>query len=118
MRFCESHWRYLKNRSNSIQALVRNWSDVEKAIEATNNATGTAREEQERYSQSLQGKLDSLKASWQALSNTFLSSDFLKRLVEGLTGVLNAIDGITGSIGFLGTALATIGIVKFIKNLD
>lgn len=111
----------MKNRANSIQALVQNWSDVEKSIEAANNAAGTAREEQERYSQSLQGKIDSLKSSWQALSNTFLSSDFLKRLVEGLTGVLNAIDLISNAIGSFSTVLLSVGVVnlvKFFKHLD
>lgn len=107
-----------KNRSNSIQALVTNWSDVEKSITAANNATGTARQEQERYARSLQGHLDSLNAAWQALSNSFLSSDFLIALVDILTAVLNTIDGITNSIGMLGTTIATVGIVAFIKNLD
>lgn len=108
----------MKNRSNSIQALIRNWSDVEKSIGVANNAAGTAREEQERYAQSMQGKLDSLNASWQALSNTVLSSDLIKFLVDGLTGVVNIIDGITDSIGVLGTALTAVGITAFIKNLD
>lgn len=108
----------MKNRANSIQALIQNWSDVEKSIEATNNATGTAREEQERYSQSLQGKIDSLNASWQALSNTVLSSDLIKFLVDGLSGIVDIVDGITHSFGVLGTTIATVGIVAFIKNLD
>ena len=39
-------------------------------------------------------------------------------VVDSLTGVLNAIDKITESIGFLGTALTAVGITAFIKNLD
>lgn len=108
----------MKNRSNSIQALIRNWSDVEKSIGVANNAAGTAREEQERYAQSMQGKLDSLNASWQALSNTFLASDFVKFLIDGLSGVVNIIDGITSAFGVLGTTIAAVGITAFIKNLD
>lgn len=108
----------MKNRSNSIQALVTNWKDVEQSISVANNAAGTAREEQERYAQSMQGKIDSLHASWQALSNTFLSSDFLKGLIDGLNGVLNLLDGLMNTFGALGTTIAAVGIVKFIKNLD
>ena len=108
----------MKNRSNSIQALIQNWSDVEKSIGVANNATGTAREEQERYAQSMQGKLDSLNASWQALSNTVLSSDLIKFLVDGLSGIVDIVDGTTHSFGVLGTTIAAVGITAFIKNLD
>lgn len=107
-----------KQRSNSIAALVNNWSNVEKAVEAASNAEGTAAAENEKYMQSMQGKLDAFNASWQALSNTFLSSDLLKVLIDMLTGVVNNIDGITDSIGVLGTALTAVGITAFIKNLD
>lgn len=107
-----------KQRSNSIAALVNNWSNVEKAVEAASNAEGTAAAENEKYMQSMQGKLDAFNASWQALSNTLLSSDLLKVLIDMLTGVVNIIDGITDSIGVLGTALTAVGITAFIKNLD
>lgn len=110
-----------KQRANQVQGMLKAWSDVEQATQKAYNAEGTAMQENEKYMASLQGKLDSLKASWQALSNTFLSSDFLKRLVEGLTGVLNAIDSISNAIGSFSTVLLSVGVVnlvKFFKHLD
>lgn len=107
-----------KQRSNAVAALISNWSNVEKAVEAASNAEGTAAAENEKYMQSMQGKLDSLNASLQALSNTVLSSDLIKFLVDGLSGIVDIVDGITHSFGVLGTTIATIGIVAFIKNLD
>lgn len=107
-----------KQRSNAVAALISNWSNVEKAVEAASNAEGTAEAENEKYMQSMQGKLDSLNASWQALSNTFLSSDLIKFLVDGLSGIVDIVDGITHSFGVLGTAIAAVGITAFIKNLD
>lgn len=107
-----------KNRSNQIQGMLKAWSDVEKATEKASNAEGTAAAENEKYMQSMQGKLDSLNASWQALSNTVLSSDFVKFLVDGLSGIVDIVDGITHSFGVLGTAIAAVGITAFIKNLD
>lgn len=107
-----------KQRSNAVAALISNWSNVEKAVEAASNAEGTAAAENEKYMQSMQGKLDSLNASWQALSNTFLASDFVKFLIDGLSGVVNIIDGITSAFGVLGTTIAAVGITAFIKNLD
>ena len=107
-----------KQRSNAVAALISNWSNVEKAVEASSNAEGTAAAENEKYMQSMQGKLDSLNASWQALSNTVLSSDLIKFLVDGLSGIVDIVDGITHSFGVLGTAIAAVGITAFIKNLD
>lgn len=107
-----------KQRANSVAALINNWSNVEKAVNAASNAEGTAAAENEKYMQSMQGKLDALNASWQALSNTFLSSDFLKVLVDGLTGVVDIVDNITHAFGVLGTTIAAVGITAFIKNLD
>ena len=107
-----------KQRSNAVAALIGNWSNVEKAVEAASNAEGTAAAENEKYMQSMQGKLDSLNASWQALSNTVLSSDLIKFLVGGLSGIVDIVDGITHSFGVLGTTIGTIGIIAFIKNLD
>ena len=107
-----------KQRSNAVAALISNWSNVEKAVEAASNAEGTAEAENEKYMQSMQGKLDSLNASWQALSNTVLSSDLIKFLVDGLSGIVDIVDSITHSFGVLGSTIATVGIVAFIKNLD
>lgn len=107
-----------KQRANQVQGMLKAWSDVEQATQKAYNAEGTAMQENEKYMASLQGKIDSLHASWQALSNTFLSSDFLKGLIDGLNGVLNLLDGLMNAFGALGTTIAAVGIVKFIKNLD
>lgn len=107
-----------KQRANQVQGMLKAWSDVEQATQKAYNAEGTAMQENEKYMASLQGKLDSLKASWQALSNTFLSSNFLKGLIDGLNSVLNILDGFTHTFGTLGTVIAAVGITKFIKNLD
>ena len=107
-----------KNRSNQIQALISGWSDVEKAVEIANNAEGTAAKENQKYLDSIQGRLNSLSASWQALSNTVLSSDFVKFLVDGLSNLLNVLDKLTGAIGTLPTLGLFAGATAFIKNLD
>ncbi|MBQ9657172.1 MAG: phage tail tape measure protein [Clostridia bacterium] len=107
-----------KQRANSVAALINNWSNVEKAVNAASNAEGTAAAENEKYMQSMEGKLDALNASWQALSNTVLSSDLIKFLVDGSSGIVDIVDGITHAFGALGTTIAAVGITAFIKNLD
>ena len=105
-----------KNRSNQIMALIQNWETVEKAVKAANNATGTAREEQERYMNSLQGHIDSLNASLQATSNTILKSDFLKDLVNLLNVIVNGLDFVIGKLGTIPTLIGTITAVLSAKN--
>lgn len=105
-----------KNRANAIQALISNWGNVEKATEAAKNSAGTAAQENEIYMDSLQGKLDSLTAVWQAFSNDFMSSSFLKGCVSGLTIIVEALDKVQNSIGTIGMIGAGAGIIAFINN--
>ena len=106
-----------KNRSNQIQALIRNWDEVEKATNAAFNSAGTAAKEQEKYMNSLQGKLDAFQATWQALSNTFFDSSFLKGLVDFGSGFLNVLDKIMDTLHVLPTlAIAFAGALSF-KNI-
>lgn len=107
-----------KNRANAIQALISNWGNVEKATEAAKNSAGTAAQENEIYMDSLQGKLDSLTAVWQAFSNDFMSSSFLKGCVSGLTIIVEALDKVQNSIGTIGMIGAGAGIIAIVKNLD
>ena len=90
-----------KNRSSDIAALIRNFGQVEAALEAANNAAGTAAAENERYMESLQGKLDSFKASWQALANDVIDSDLLKSGVDFGARILDTIDALINRIGVL-----------------
>lgn len=107
-----------KNRANQIQGLVTHWDDVEKAITKASNAEGTAAAENEKYMNSMQGKIDSTKASWQALSNTLLSSDSLKNLISSAQTLLDIINGISNTIFGLPTAISTVVAVMSIKNKD
>lgn len=107
-----------KNRSNSILAMLQNWNQVEAATKAANNSAGTAQKENEIFMNSLQGKLNTLKASWQEFSNAFMSSDFLKFGVDSLTGIVDVVTQLTKSFGALGTVAAGAGIAKVIKSLS
>lgn len=107
-----------KNRANDVMSLIKNWDNVEKAYEASLNAEGTAAAENEIYLDSLEGKINTLKATWQEFSNTFLSSDFAKQSVEGFTSVVSGLDNLTKSIGSVGVAASAAGIFTLFQNLD
>ena len=107
-----------KNRSNSILAMLQNWDEVERALTAANDAAGTAREENDIYMGSIQGKIDSLKASWQALSNTVVDSNILKGGLDLVNGIVDGLDAVVGKIGPIMTILAGRTILKTVKGIS
>lgn len=61
-------------------------------------------EEQAKYADSIQGRVNSLAAMWQEFSNTFLDSNLVKGFVSVLTEVLKVVENIIDTIGGVGTA--------------
>lgn len=108
-----------KNRANEVAALIQNWDRVAQATESAENSAGSAMAEQEKYADSLQGRLNSLTSSLQAISNSALDSGFLKGLVSGATGAINAVNKIIETIGIVPTALtaASIAMSAFGKGV-
>lgn len=93
-----------KNRANEVAALIQNWERVEAATKSASNSTGSAMKEQEKYADSLQGRLNSLQAMWQQLSNTFINSGLAKGAVTIFKDLLAVIDKIISTVGGFGTA--------------
>lgn len=106
-----------KNRANDVASLISNWENVEKALVAATNAEGTAAEEQEKWIQSLQGHLEQLGAAWESLSNNFLSSGFLKGLVDGLTSLVNIIDVVMDKFGVMPVLIGAISMALSFKGI-
>lgn len=94
-----------KNRANEVAALISNWSQAEAAAKTAEDATGSASAEHAKYMDSLAGRINTFKATWQVLSNTLVDSDALKGLVSGATSFLNVLDEIINTLGLLPTLL-------------
>lgn len=97
-----------KNRASDVAALIRNWDQVEKAVVAANEAMGTAAGEQEIFMDSLEGKVTTFKASWQALANTMIDSDFLKGAVDLGTSLVDVFDKLVSTLGTIPTLTGAI----------
>lgn len=105
-------------QTNILKSLLGYWSDYETLVTKANDSTGVAFENQEKYAKSLQGRLGELKAVGETTWNNILNSDELKALVIGFTNIIRIVEKATSLIGGFGTAIAGIGIYKFVKNLD
>lgn len=98
-----------KNRANEVAALIQNWDRVAEATESAENSAGSAMAEQEKYANSLQGRLNSLTSSLQTISNTALDSGFLKGLVSGATEAINILNKVIDTIGIIPTVATVAG---------
>lgn len=109
-----------KQRGNQISALIQSFQSgqVEKAYAASLNSAGSAMQEQERWLESLQAKLQQLDAAFQSLSMTILDSDFLKTLTDSGIAFVNILNTIIDKAGILTPLLSGGAIAAFIKNFD
>lgn len=102
-----------KRQANVLSALIQNFDTVEKAIETSANSAGSALKENERYLDSIQGKIDQFNNAMQAMWSNTLDSDVVKGFVNLGTEIIKVID----KIGLLNSALLAFGAYKGIGKL-
>ena len=98
-----------KNRANDVAAFLSNAENAAGMVEAAENSAGSAAAENEKYLDSLQGRLDVMTSSLQSFSNTVLDSGFLKGLVSGATELIDIFDVLINNVGLLPTLLGAVG---------
>ena len=91
-----------KRQANTTAALLSNWSTVEEVIQSSANSMGSAAAENEKYLDSIEGKMQQFSAQFQALSNQVLDSGLIKGVFD--TG--------TGFLGFLTNTIEKLGTLK------
>ena len=97
-----------KNNANTVAAVLQDFSIAQNVMDNMGNAAGSASEELNKYLDSIEGKLQTLSATFQEIAKNVLQSDFMKDLLDSLIAVANAIGKITESLGGL-DPLFTIG---------
>ena len=95
-----------KRQSNAAMALITNFKTAEEAMETATNSAGSAAKENERQMDSIDGKVRQLKASFEAFSNSVLSSGLFKSVISGLTATINGATKLIDKLGALPTTLA------------
>ena len=103
--------------TSGIMSTITNIKDAIGAYSSAMDSAGTATEANNLYMDTTKAKVGELKAAFQELSSDFISSNVTKGAVDALKGIVEAIDAVVNSIGSLGTIIAGVGIVKFVKNV-
>lgn len=104
------------NHMNDFMVLMQQYSKAQEYMQIADDASGTSMEKYSAYTDSLEGKLEGLKSTFESLSNTVLDSDALKGFVSGGTEVLGLIDKLTNSLGIMGTVAVGAGIFQGKNN--
>ena len=98
-----------KDRANDVASLLQNMSTAVNMVETAENSAGSARGENEKYLDSLQGRLDVLTSSIQAFSAITLDSGFLKGIVSGATEAIDIFSALIENVGVFPTLLGAVG---------
>ena len=106
-----------KQQSNALAAALSNIDILKKSYEEATNAEGSAREENEEYSKSIQASIDLSQAKLEQLANDTLNSDFLKGAIDAGGKLIEILDGIVKSGNAIPTLLTAIGAGLSFKNV-
>ena len=107
-----------KRNSNVVAAILENFSIAAEAAETSAKSTGSALEENDKYLESINGKISIFKANFEEFSNTFIQSDFVKGIVDigtwlmqvltGVAKVIDALGGLSNALFIVAGVIATI----------
>ena len=107
-----------KQQSNALAATLNNIDILEKSYKEATEAEGSAMREQEKYQESVQYSIDRTKASLEELSNDFMSSNFLKGIIDFGDGAINVLDTLLSTLGSFPTVIGSImGSLTLFKNI-
>ena len=98
-----------KNRSNAVAAILTNIEDLEGAYEKALEAEGSAMRENEKYLDSIQGRIDQFNNAVQTMWNDELGSAPIKSIVSLGTEIIQLID----KLGLLRTVILGFTAIKF-----
>ena len=105
-----------KRQGNIVSSLMTNFDIAQNALQTSLGSSGSAMKEHSKAMESIELKINSLKAAWQSFANTFMDSNFLKGSISALTKFVEILESVIDSFGSLGTIGLGAGIVGIVKN--
>lgn len=100
-------------QTNAFKMMVKSYGDYKNMAEKAYDADGATITNQEKYAESLTGKLTKLSTIWEKIGDDAVSSDFLKGLTDIGIGASELIE----KFGLLKTAIVGIGAYAGFKNV-
>lgn len=112
-----------KRNANVVSALLENFDIAKDALSTSLDSEGSAMAENEKYLDSIAGRIEKLKATFESLSVTLINNDLVKGIISIADAILQVTDALAGfAFNDMFSSLATLGagggIFAFFKNLD
>ena len=95
------------NQTRNLSALMSNYGTVIEATTEAQKSQGSAMQENERYMNSLEGRLQNLRSAFEELAYKTLSSDMLGKGLEALTKVVEFLSSDFGQLAIKATLAFT-----------
>ena len=105
-----------KHRGDVFASLVNNFETARQVVETSANSMGSAWAENEKYLESIEGRISKLTAQFQELSSVTINDDWIKGIVDGGTGALSVLTSLIKNLGTIPVLLAGITAAMSIKN--
>ena len=112
-------------QGNVLSALMQNMKEGSDAVAVSLGSAGSAMEENEKFLDSINGKIAIFTASFQQMSVGFIDSGLVKGIIDLGTGTINLINNLGGLQNILGIVIGLLILIKqesavngFIKILD
>ena len=102
-----------KRNATAITSLLTNFKDAEKSLATASDAAGSAMAENEKYLDSIAGKVDQFTASFEAMSANIVDSSIVKFVVDLGTGLVNVISSLQEANLLLPLLAASIAAIKY-----
>lgn len=102
---------------NEFITLMTNYGKAQEYEKVSENSAGSTDKKYKVYENSLEGRTEDLKNSFQSISTTFADKNLLGGGITLLSNVLNVVNKLVSSFGLLQTAAAGFAGIKLFKNL-
>ena len=113
---CEHLLIKLKNRSNVASAILNNYDLLDKVKADSEQSSGAAQEENEKYLESIEASIAKLQTQLQELATVTIDSDMFKGVIDTATAFLNIITQILDKLPLLSTAIGSVVGLKLSKS--
>lgn len=108
---------------NVFASIMKSMGEADQVLETTANAAGSLNRANEIYLDTVEGKTQQFKATYQEFAQSVMDSDLIKGTIDtgsGLLGILtkanNLLGPLTVSAGTLGAALSVFKNIGFVKG--
>lgn len=97
-----------KRQANATAALISQFQTAEDVVKSAQNATGSADEENAKFLDSIEGKMQQFQATFQSLSTSILDSELVKGTVDFGSGILSFLNTLISKLGTIPGLIAPI----------